>query len=493
VIEIERLEKQLQSQLPKGRDPTGERYAESLLSAIALPNLNEIDQIEAHLSVLKEQKQVNLFNSLPYPIIFGSADDLIWSVETRSATSNLAKLSIGQESTTTKKRKQKNKKQNSPDRLCVRFKGLKDSLFKIQCDRRQLPIFRQFLTDYQLHFQAPEKERFSQALFVLQSAQLLWRPNTQGHSPKTDLIDRSRSSKNKPWQTHRLYLHCNIDTRLLSIEGTEEVRQQTRQDVLKNLKGQETLNAEQLQQLELTANQRSYAKRLQSTLARLDNPSPLRPSVNRYQGNPLITVGVSLNPKIPLTACVVDLQTGNILACQDVKQLLTVKKIKAKPEKRSRFQLKFADWRLVNKLHFRRQRNLLDRPEEYKQGQYREGDSESNLGLYVERLLASRLIHLAIRWQAGSIAVPDLKYIREILESEIQARARRKYPAHKKLQEQYAKQFRTMNHRWSYSRLIQCICDRAAREGILVITGQQPIQGEPREKAKQVATSAHSA
>ncbi|MGA7935489.1 MAG: type V CRISPR-associated protein Cas12k [Kovacikia sp.] len=355
----------IQSQLPKGRDPTGERYLESLLTAIALPSLDEMAQENEHLFSLKEQRQVELFNSLPYPVIFSSADDLIWSTELPRSAPQPVESVPKQEPSAAKKRKKK-KAKSASDRLCVRFKGLKNAVFKIQCDRRQLPIFRQFLTNYQLHFQTPEKERFSQALFVLKSAQLIWRPDTQTHRHKSGSKNQSQSFETKPWQTHRLYLHCNIDTRLLTTEGTEEVRQQTRQATLKNLKGREALTEKQLQELELTANQRSHVKRLQSTLARLDNPTPPRPSVTRYQGNPLIAVGVSFNPQTPLTACVIDLRTGDTLDCQDAKQLLTVKNIKVKRGKRSILQLKLSSWRLVNKLHFRRQRNLLKRPEAYR-------------------------------------------------------------------------------------------------------------------------------
>ncbi|MDX2231306.1 MAG: hypothetical protein NW220_16835 [Leptolyngbyaceae cyanobacterium bins.349] len=141
-IEIERLEKQLQSQLPKGRDPTGERFLESLLTAIALPNLDETAQANEHLISLKEQKQVELFNSLPYPIILGSADDLIWSTEIPNSASQTVESMPKQEPAAAKKRKKKKKIKSASDRLCVRFKGLKNAVFKIQCDRRQLPIFR---------------------------------------------------------------------------------------------------------------------------------------------------------------------------------------------------------------------------------------------------------------------------------------------------------------------------------------------------------------
>ncbi|MBD2122221.1 type V CRISPR-associated protein Cas12k [Trichocoleus sp. FACHB-262] len=482
-IEIERLEEQLQSQLPQGRDPTGERFIDSLLTATAFPQHHNPDQIEAEFDEWREQKQIQLFNSLPYPIIFGSADDLNWSTEKRG-------LATKQVSAKSPKRKKKRAKQPT-ERVCVRFRGWKDHLFKIQCDRRQLYIFRQFVSDYRLHFQALDTERFSQCLFVLQSAQLMWQENNQSHHKKGNATHDLASQERPPWKTHRLYLHCNIDMRLLTAEGTEQVCQEEKQKTLKNLKGLDQLTESQWEEQGLTQNQQIYIKRQRSTLARLDNPAPQRPSVVSYQGNPLITVGISLQPQTPLTACVVDLKTGMILKYQTTKQLLRNSKIQSQHRHRSVLQLRLKQWRLVNKLHQRRQRRLLQQKHEQQQDRYRESQTESNLGFYVERLIASRLVHLARQYQAGSIAVPDLKHIRETLESDIQSRARQKFPHQIEVQQQYAKQFRRSLHRWSYSRLVQCIRDRAEREGILVITGQQPSQLPPAQKAKEVAISAH--
>ena len=482
-IEIERLEEQLQSQLPKGRDPTGERFIDSLLAATAFPQHHNPDQIEAEFDEWREQKQIQLFNSLPYPIIFGSADDLNWLTEKGGLESKqvLAKSS---------KRKKKRAKQPT-ERVCVRFKGWKDHRFKIQCDRRQLHIFRQFVSDYQLHFQAPDTERFSQSLFILRSAQLMWQEDDQNHHKQGKATHELAPSEQPPWETHRLYLHCNIDIRLLNAEGTEQVCQEEKLKTLKNLKGRDQLTESQWEEQGLTQNQQIYIKRQRSTLARLHNPAPQRPSVVSYQGNPLITVGISLHPQIPLTACVVDLEAGTVLKYQTTKQLLKNPQIQSQHRHRSVLQLRLKQWRLVNKLHQRRQRRLLQRKQEQQQDRYRESQTESNLSLYVERLIASRLVHLACQYQAGSIAVPDLKHIREIIESDIQARARQKIPHQIEVQKQYAKQFRRSLHRWSYSRLVQCIRDRAERKGILVITGQQPSQSSPEQKAKAVAMSAH--
>jgi IS605 OrfB family transposase len=482
-IEIERLEEQLQSQLPRGRDPTGERFIDGLLTATAFPQHNNPDQIEAEFDEWREQKQIQLFNSLPYPIIFGSADDLNWSTE---------KTGLATEQVLAKSPKRKKKKAKQPtERVCVRFKGFKDHLFKIQCDRRQLHIFRQFLQDYQLHFRSPDTERFSQCLFALRSARLIWQEDDQSHHKKGKVTHDLAPQERSPWETHRLYLHCNIDMRLLTAEGTGQVCQEEKWKTLKNLKGLDQLTESQWEEQGLTQNQQIHIKRQRSTLARLDNSAPQRPSVVSCQGNPLITVGISLHPQAPLTACVIDLKTGAILKCQTTKQLLRNPKIKSKHCHRSFLQLRLRQWRLVNKLHQRRQRRLLQQKQEQQQDRYRESQTESNLGLYVEHLIASRLVHLARQYQAGSIAVPDLKHIREILESDIQARARQKFPYQIEVQQQYAKQFRRSLHRWSYSRLVQCIRERAEREGILVITGQQPSQSPPEQKAKEVAISAH--
>jgi len=275
------------------------------------------------------------------------------------------------------------------------------------------------------------------------------------------------------------------------MEGTEEVKQEEKQKILKNLKGRETLNSTEIRELNLTEGQKGHIKRKSSTLSRLENPYPQRPSAPPYQGNSPITVGVSLSRQTPLSACVVDIRTGQIFASQTAKQLLTVQGIKAKKGKRSLFQLRREQSRLINRLHQRQQHNPIQRTTEQKQDEYREDKAESHLGLYVERLIACKLVRLAVKWKAGSIVVPDLKHVREVIESDIQARAKRKFPQQKELQNQYSKQLRASFHRWSYNRLTQCIRERAVRAGILVITGQQPVQGSLQQKAIEVAMSAH--
>jgi hypothetical protein len=51
---------------------------------------------------------------------------------------------------------------------------------------------------------------------------------------------------------------------------------------------------------------------------------------------------------------------------------------------------------------------------------------ESELGQYVDRLLAKAIVAIAKTYNAGSIAVPKLGNIREIVEAEIKAKAEEK-------------------------------------------------------------------
>ncbi|MBD1996471.1 hypothetical protein H6G00_07550 [Leptolyngbya sp. FACHB-541] len=485
-IEIERLEEQLKSCFPKGRDPTGERFAAILLDAVSLPNGDDADSIAEALSEWRQQKPINFFNTLPYPVLWGSADEFIWSTEPRSSSTN-PEPSV---ETSSKKRKSKKKKKSVSDKICFRFSRLRSFVFKVQCDRRQLPVFRQFLADYQANASAPKEEHFSSSLFTLRSAQLIWQKDTNKRKEKKS--DKSQShTPDQPWATHRLYLHCTIDTHFLTAEGTEAVREQIKHKVANSLKEQDKVSDQEVEPLELTEGQKGRLKAKQTQLTRLENPHPPRPSKPNYQGDPLITVGVSLSRQVPLTVCVIDLRTGNVLENQTTKRLLTIHGIKAKRGKRSALQLRLEHWRLVNKLNLRRQRNLLQRKEEQKHDQYRENNDESNLGIYMERLLANRLVRLAIKSNAGSIAVPNLKHIREIIESDIRAKAKHKFPQKKELQDQYAKQLRASFHRWSYSRLVQFIQECATSQGIPVVSGQQLKQGSLQQKAVEVAMSAH--
>lgn len=81
--------------------------------------------------------------------------------------------------------------------------------------------------------------------------------------------------------------------------------------------------------------------------------------------------------------------------------------------------------------------------------------------------------------------------MRELVQSEIQARAGQKIPAYIAAQQRYAKQYRVNVHQWSYGRLMDNIKAQASKVSIVIKEGEQAIRGSPQEKAKNMAISTY--
>jgi IS605 OrfB family transposase len=111
----------------------------------------------------------------------------------------------------------------------------------------------------------------------------------------------------------------------------------------------------------------------------------------------------------------------------------------------------------------------------------------------IDRLLAQAIVQLAQAYHAGSIVVPKLGNIREIVQSEIQVRAEEKIHGSIEAQKAYAKEYRMNIHKWSYGRLIQNITAQATKFGIVIEEEKQVIRGSPQEEAKVMAIAAYHA
>lgn len=100
-IKIERLKDQLEGSRPYGRDLTGEQWLETLITAAnTVPKDNKEARAWQNTLLTKPK-------SLPFPITFETNEDLKFH-------------------------------KNEAGRICVRFNGLSEHIFKIYCDRRQL-------------------------------------------------------------------------------------------------------------------------------------------------------------------------------------------------------------------------------------------------------------------------------------------------------------------------------------------------------------------
>lgn len=338
---------------------------------------------------------------------------------------------------------------NSQGRLCVHFNGLSDHTFAVYCGKPQLHWFQRFLADQEA--KKASKNQHSSSLFTLRSARLSWQAGEgQGH----------------PWDVHRLTLYCTIDTRLWAAEGTKQVCQEKAAEVAKKITQMESKG-------DLLETQQAYVNRLNSTLSRIKTPFD-RPSKPLYLGQPHIILGLCLGLEKPATIAIWDAYNNQVLAHYGIRQLLG------------------DNYRLLNRRRLEQRRTSRQRHEAQKRSAPNyPGTSE--LGQYIDRLLAKAIITIAKKHKAGSIAVPKLGDMREAVEAETQAKAEQKCPGYLEGQEKYAKHYRINIHRWSYGRLIRSIKSQAVKAGITIEIAKQPFTGKPEEKARDVAIAAYQA
>ena len=337
---------------------------------------------------------------------------------------------------------------NPQGRLCVRFNGLGKLTFKIYCDRQQIAWFQRFYQDQQVHKQ--NRSEHSQALFTLRSFNLIWKKG---------------KGKGEPWQANYLYLHCSLETLLWSQQGTQIVSQQKAEKTKKILtKLEETQD--------LTSTQQQHKQRQQSLLRGLDGEYP-RPQRRLYTGQAHLVVGVSLDIEQLAAVVLVDVVRTEVIAFQSLKQLLG------------------RDYALVHRLRYDRRSNNHKRKVIQEKGGNTQ-PTESQLATHIERLLAKAIVSFAQQHLARSVALPKIKDIREVIQAQIQARAEQRIPDSKKLQQQYAKQYRMNAHRWSYGRVIDAIRSRAAKEGLIVEEGIHARYETAMEQARGVALSAYA-
>ena len=335
---------------------------------------------------------------------------------------------------------------NQFGRICIKFNGLSEHSFQVYCDSRQLHWFQRFLEDQQI--KKNSKNQYSSSLFTLRSGSIAW---------------QQEEGKGDPWKINHLTLYCSVDTRLWTTEGTNQVREEKAEEIAKtitNAKAKGNLNEKQ----------QAYIKRKNSTLDRINNPFP-RPTKPLYKGQSHILVGVSLGLEKPATIAIVNGITGKVLTYRSIRQLLG------------------DNYKLLNRQ--RRQKHSLSHQRQVAQTlAARNPFGESELGEYIDRLLAKEIIAIAQTYSAGSIVLPKLGDMREQVQSEIQSKAEQKSELIE-VQKQYAKQYRVSVHQWSYGRLISIVQSQVSKTGIVIEEAKQVILGSPQEKAKELAIAAY--
>lgn len=471
--EIERLKERLEGRLPKGRDLTDQDFLEALEIATSIPADDTLSEFLAweNKVIPNLPKLVKAPKSMPYPIYYETNTDFnVW-------------------------------KRNEKGRICFELNGLSNHIFEVYCDRRQLHFFEQFLRDYET--KKTGGKQHSTGLFLLRSAQLLWCEDKTRIKKKKVKVQNPLGGKAKkkaektkivePWNYNYLSLHCAVDTRLLTEEGTQQVREELKEDIAETLERQRTkLSNLSDEQVEEKKNLRQSIQSKESTLSR-SSGSFSRPSRIPYSqfSRSNVLVGVCFEFHNLVTVAVVDASQNQVLAYRSTRQLLTNERVEI-PEaaegsaKRVSRRLRYQNYRLLNRHRQRQQRNARQRREDRKRRIYR-NSPKSQSGQHLDRLIASSIISLAQKHRAGSIVLPETKGLLERTEGKVRALAEQKVPDYKQGQEKFAKQHRKRYNRWNYARLLQTVQQQAAKLGISVELGRQISEGSSQEKARDIA------
>jgi transposase len=259
-------------------------------------------------------------------------------------------------------------------------------------------------------------------------------------------------------------LSCAVDTRYWTQEGTQKASEEKAIQIAKVITGTKEKG-------NLTTKQEDFIRKREKTLALLQNPFP-RPSRPLYQGDSSILAGVSFGLDKPATLAIVDISSGKAITYRSIRQLLG------------------DEYKLLNRWRAKQQRRAKQR----RKNQVYSADNrinEGGLGDHIDSLIAKAIVEIAQQFKASSIVLPDLSGIREIIQSEIQAKAEEAIPELKEAQAKFAKDYRSSIHRWSYNRLIQKIQSQASQAGISVETAKQPLMGTPQIKARDVAIAGY--
>jgi hypothetical protein len=337
-------------------------------------------------------------------------------------------------------------------RLLVRFQGqgTGEHRFKVYCDKPNQHWFDRFLADQETKKNGGD--RHSAGLFTLRSARLSWIPS------------KKHLNEPEPWNRYHLNLSCTVDTALWTLEGTQQVILEKAAKTATKLESMHGKAA-------LSKTQQGYVRRLESTIERLQTPYP-RPSRPPYQPRADILVGVSMGLNKPAAVAIINALSQEVLTYRSTKQLLG------------------EHYPLLQRARTERGRTSHQGHRQRIKGGKRIS-TESDLGKQVDRLLAKAIVAIAQTYQAGSIVLPDLAHIREIVEAEVKQRAATKVPDFIDGQKQYAKAYRTQVHQWSYHRLQDAITAKAGQRGLTIEIARQEHRDTPQESARNLAFQAY--
>jgi hypothetical protein len=407
--------------------------------------------------------------SLPYPVSFGYEDVRAWQT-------------------------------NRSGKIFFKLNGWGDLIFEVRCHRRQLPLIKTFLKDWQVKNDAEDEVEYSGSFMLLRSIELVWKPeetNEKSDSPLCSECDVFQHYPGKGfWNECKLSIHWTYDSDALTKQGLEKIRQRKLEPQIKKLKEkQEELEKKKkrLSRLEkVSEDSRSEAqikrienlkKAVEDLQAELDKPrpkleclqnSPLfdRPDRLPYEGVANIFVGVLLDLDKHLVVTIVDAMRRKVLAIRNSRSISK-------------------EGHALLQRYFRQRREYSKQRQVDQKAHRHVHKTESELGQQVARLFAKGIVELAQQYKASTIVLPETDGWRDRLYSQLVARAAIKCNGSKKAMAKYTKVHGEKLHQWDYSRLSQAIVGRATTDGLKVMQQKTLYEEDAFQQAANLAIAAY--
>ncbi|MBD2093427.1 hypothetical protein H6F67_26655 [Microcoleus sp. FACHB-1515] len=389
---------------------------------------------------------------------------------------------------------------NRSGKISFKLNGWGDLIFEVRCHRRRLPLIKTFLKDWQTKNNAEDEVEYSGSFMLLRSIELIWKPEESSEKSDSPLCSECHVFQHYPrkgfWNECKLSIHWTYDSDALTKQGLEKIRQHKLEPQLEKLKErQEELEKKKkrLSRLEKVPKD----SRSEAQIKRIGNLKKAIEDLQAELDKPRPKLDVLQNsplfdrPDRPLYKGVDNIFVGVLL---DLDKHLVVTVVDAMRRK----VLAIRNSRSISKEgHDLLQRYFHQRREHSKQRQVDQKahrhvhKTESGLGEQVARLFAKGIVELAQQYKASMIVIPETDGWRDRLYSQLVARAKIKCNGSKKAMARYTKAHGEKLHQWDYSRLSQAIVGRATTDGLNVMQQKTVYEEDAFQQAANLAIAAY--
>lgn len=389
---------------------------------------------------------------------------------------------------------------NQAGKLFFKLNGWGDLIFEVRCHRRRLPLIKSFLKDWQVKNNAENEIEYSGSFMLLRSVELIWKLKEDNEQGDTRLCCQSEVFQQYPgkgfWNECKLSIHWTYESDALTKQGLEKVRQRKLEPQLKKLKErQEELEKKQnrlsrLEKVPKDSRSEAQTKRIENLNKAIED---LQAEIDkpRPKLDALQNSPLFDRPDRPLYEGVDNIFVGVLL---DLDKHLVVTVVDAMRRKvlaiRNAKSISKEGYDLLQR-YFRQRREHSEQRQVAQKAQRRVRQTESGLGQQVAHLFAKGVVELAQQYKASTIVIPETDGWRDRLYSQLVARAKIKCNGSKKAMAKYTKAHGEKLHQWDYSRLSEAIIDRSTTDGLQVIQQKTVYEEDVFRQAANLAIAAY--